>query len=97
VLVFSGMTSAYLAESCQGDRTQGQQSVLLELKSIVEVHSVWHNIYVAGRCGLLLRVPAKERGTYVAMHKYYHKKFSAISNTANLQMRRVCCIYLFAV
>jgi hypothetical protein len=25
VLVFVGMTSAFLAESCQGDRTQGQQ------------------------------------------------------------------------
>jgi hypothetical protein len=28
VLVFTVMTSAFLTESCQGDRTQGQQSVL---------------------------------------------------------------------
>jgi hypothetical protein len=51
VLVFIGMTSAFLAESCQGDRTQGQQSVLKIAKSTVEVHSVWHDIYVATETG----------------------------------------------
>jgi hypothetical protein len=46
VLVFFGMTSAFLAEGCQGDRTQGQQSVPKTAKSTVEVHSVWHDICV---------------------------------------------------
>jgi hypothetical protein len=55
VLVFIGMTSAFLAESCQGDRTQGQQSVLKNVKSTVELHSVWHNIYVATETGGQMR------------------------------------------
>jgi hypothetical protein len=55
VLVLIGMTSAFLAESCQGDRTQGQQSVLKTAKSTVEVHSVWHNIYVATETGGQMR------------------------------------------
>jgi hypothetical protein len=80
VLVFIGMTSAFLAESCQGNPTQGQQSVLKITKSTVEVHSVWHNILLrqTGRCGLLCITPcawaktnAKERGT----DKYYHSNF----------------------
>jgi hypothetical protein len=36
VLVFIGMTSAFLAESYQGDRKQGQQTVLKPAKSTVE-------------------------------------------------------------
>jgi hypothetical protein len=40
VLVFIGMT-AFLAESCQGDQTQMQQSVLKIAKRPVEVNSVW--------------------------------------------------------
>jgi hypothetical protein len=55
VLVFIGMTSAFLAESCQGDRTQGQQPVLKIAKSTVEVHSVWHDIYVATETGWQMR------------------------------------------
>jgi hypothetical protein len=55
VLVLIGMTSAFLAESCQGDRTQGQQSVLKIAKSTVEVHSVWHDIYVATETGGKMR------------------------------------------
>jgi hypothetical protein len=55
VLVFVGMTSAFLAESCQGDRTQGQKSVLKIVKSTVEVHSVWHDIYVATETGGQMR------------------------------------------
>jgi hypothetical protein len=51
VLVFIGMTSAFLSESCQGGRTQGQQSVLKTAKSTVEVHSEWHDIYVAAETG----------------------------------------------
>jgi hypothetical protein len=39
VLVFTGMTSALLAESYQGDRTQRQQSVLKIAKSTVEIYS----------------------------------------------------------
>jgi hypothetical protein len=49
------MTSAFLAESCQGDRTQGQQSVLKTAKSTVEVHSVWHDIYIATETGGQMR------------------------------------------
>jgi hypothetical protein len=55
VLVFIGTTSAFLAESCQGDRTQGQQSALKFAKSTVEVHSVWHDIYVATETGGQMR------------------------------------------
>jgi hypothetical protein len=47
VLVFIWMTSELLAESCQGDRSQGQQSVLKIANSPVEVHSVWHDTYIA--------------------------------------------------
>jgi hypothetical protein len=51
VLVFMAMTSVFLAGSYQGDRTQGQQSVLKIAKSTVAVHSVWHDIYVATETG----------------------------------------------
>jgi hypothetical protein len=51
VLVFVGMTSVFLPESCQGDRTQGQQTVMKIAKSAVEVHSVWDDIYVATETG----------------------------------------------
>jgi hypothetical protein len=54
-LLFIGMTSAFLAESCQGDRTQGQQSFLKSAKSTVEVHSVWHDTYVATETGGQMR------------------------------------------
>jgi hypothetical protein len=55
VLVFTGMTSAFLVASCQGDRTQGQQSVLKTAKNTVEVHSVLHDIYVATETGGQMR------------------------------------------
>jgi hypothetical protein len=55
VLVFIGITSAFLAESCQGDRTQEQQSVLKIAKSTVEAHSVWHDTYVATETGGQMR------------------------------------------
>jgi hypothetical protein len=42
VLMFIGMTSVFLAERCQGDGRQGQQSVLKIAKSTVEVYWVWH-------------------------------------------------------
>jgi hypothetical protein len=41
------MTSAFLAESCQDGRTQGQQWLL----KTVEVHSLWHDIRVAAETG----------------------------------------------
>jgi hypothetical protein len=50
-LVFIGTTSVFLAESCQGDRTQGQQSVLKTAKSTVKVYLVWHDICVATETG----------------------------------------------
>jgi hypothetical protein len=87
VSVFIGMTSAILAENCQGDRTQGQQSVLKIAKSTVEVHSVWHHYLCSywdrrqiRAVSVLLRAPAQERGTYAAMHKYYHD-FSSYQQT----------------
>jgi hypothetical protein len=55
VMVFIGMTSVFLAESCQGDRKQGQKSVLKTAKSTVEVHTVWHDIYVATETGGQMR------------------------------------------
>jgi hypothetical protein len=61
MLVFTGMTSVFLAESCQGDRTWGQQSVLKIAKSTVEVHSVWHDIYVATETGGHMRLRKSDR------------------------------------
>jgi hypothetical protein len=63
ILASIGMTSAFLAESCQGDRTQGKQSFLRIAKSTVEVHEVWHDIYVATETGGQIRAhaPAQER------------------------------------
>jgi hypothetical protein len=55
VLVFIVMTSAFLAESCQGYQTQEQQSVLKTTKSTVEVYSVWHDMYVATETGGQMR------------------------------------------
>jgi hypothetical protein len=55
VLVFIGMKSAFLTESCQSDRTRGQQSVLKIAKSTVEVHSVRHDIYVTTETGGQMR------------------------------------------
>jgi hypothetical protein len=49
VLLFIWMT--FLSETCRGDRTQGQQSVIKIAKITVEVHSVWHDIYVATQTG----------------------------------------------
>jgi hypothetical protein len=54
-IVFVGMASVFLAENCQGDRTRGQQSVLKTAKHTVEVHSVWHDIYVATETGGQMR------------------------------------------
>jgi fructose-1,6-bisphosphatase len=51
VLLFIGMTLAFLAESCQGDRTQRQQSVLKIEKSKVKVHLEKQDIYVATETG----------------------------------------------
>jgi hypothetical protein len=51
VLVCFGMTSEFLAESCQSDWTQSQQSVLKIVKSTVEVNLVWHSIYIATETG----------------------------------------------
>jgi hypothetical protein len=86
---------AFLAESRQGDRTQGQKSVLKTAKSTVEVHSVWHDIYVAtetGRCGLLYITPracaratAKEQGTNAAMHKCYQNNITANKQNRDAQ------------
>jgi hypothetical protein len=88
VLVFIGMTPAFLAESCQGDRTQGQQSVPKTAKSTVEV------LRQAGRCGLLCVTPcacaratAEKLGTYSAMYKYYHNNFSANKQNRDVQTR----------
>jgi hypothetical protein len=55
VLMFTGMTSAFLAERCQGDWTQQQQSILKLAKSTVEVHSVCHDIYVGTETGEQMR------------------------------------------
>jgi hypothetical protein len=83
VLVFIGMTSAFLAESCQGDRTQGQQFSSKNCEKYSRsalgvaryLRSYWDRR--ADVCCVLLRAPAQERGTYAAIHKYYHSNFSA--------------------
>jgi hypothetical protein len=46
----------YWDDSCQGNRKQRQQSVLKIAKSTVEVHSVWHDIYIATEAGGQMRV-----------------------------------------
>jgi hypothetical protein len=50
------MTSAFMAESCKGDRTQEQQPIIKTAKSTIEVHSLWHDIYVATEAGGQIRV-----------------------------------------
>jgi hypothetical protein len=55
MFVFIGMTSAFLAESCQGERKHWQQSVLKIAQSTVEVHSVRYGIYVATETGGQMR------------------------------------------
>jgi hypothetical protein len=55
LLVFIGMTSAFLVESCQGDWTQEKRPVLNIAKSTVEVHSVWHDMYVPTETGGQIR------------------------------------------
>jgi hypothetical protein len=55
VLVSTGMTLAFMVKSCQGDRTQEQQSVLKIAKITTEVHSMWHNIYIATETGRHMR------------------------------------------
>jgi hypothetical protein len=76
-----GMTSAFLAESCRGDRTQGQHSVLKFATLGVSryLHSYYDRRADASCC--VLRAPAQERGTYAAMHRYYHNNFSAKKQT----------------
>jgi hypothetical protein len=96
MLVFVWMTSAYLAESCQSDRKQEQQSVLKTAKITVEVRSAWHDIRIAvetgGQTRLLwiapcacARATAEERGTYVAVYKYYRDIFFANKETRDAQ------------
>jgi hypothetical protein len=101
VLVFTRMTSAFLAESCQGDRTQEQQTVLKIAKSTVEVHSLWHDIYVATETGgqmwafvyysVLLR---KSEGPTPRCTNTTIIIFPQIRKPrcANPRTRRVCCI-----
>jgi hypothetical protein len=51
VLVFIRVTLAFMAASCQDDRTQGQQSGIKTAKSTVELHSACQDIYVATEVG----------------------------------------------
>jgi hypothetical protein len=81
------MTSASLAESCQGDRTQRQQSVVKIAKSTVDVHLVWHDISVAtearGQMRAVMCYSVRLRKTDAAMHKYCHNNFPRINKAAN--------------
>jgi hypothetical protein len=105
VSVFIGMTSAFLAESCQGDRTQGQQSVIKTAKSTVEVHSVWHDIYVATETGghmravvyysVRLRKRDRERARDLRrvaqiLPQQFFREY-AKPQCGNSRTRRVCC------
>jgi hypothetical protein len=90
VLVFIGMMSAFLAESCPGNPTRGQLSAIKTAKSTFEVHLVW-TIFTSllrqeDRCELLCVRPcasatatAQERGSYAAMHKYCHSNFPPVN------------------
>jgi hypothetical protein len=57
MLVFVVMTSAFLAESCQGDAKLRKQAFLKTANNTFEVHLVWRDVYVpidtAERCELL--------------------------------------------
>jgi hypothetical protein len=53
--VFIGMTSGFLAEGYQSNRTRGQQLVLKTAKNTVKLHSVWHDIYIATDTGGQMR------------------------------------------
>jgi hypothetical protein len=87
-------TSAFLDESCQGDRTQ--QSVLKTAKSTIEVHSVWH-IYVATETGgqmrafeyysARLRKSDRERAKDVRREHKYYNNFSAKKQNRSAQTR----------
>jgi hypothetical protein len=63
VFLFIGMKSAFLTESCQGDQTQEQQSVLKIAKSAVEVQLAWYDIYIATEMGRQVRA-----AVYYSMH-----------------------------
>lgn len=73
-----GLMPKFLAESCQGDRTQGQQSFPRIAKSTVAVHLVWNDIYIATERGgqiragvyYLLRAPAQKGDSESAMDRY---------------------------
>jgi hypothetical protein len=54
-VVVHWMTSAFVAESCQGDRRQGQQSVLKTAKITIEVHSVGHDMWAVMNYSVRLR------------------------------------------
>jgi hypothetical protein len=49
--MFTGLTSALMAEGCRGERTQGQKPVLKISYSTVEERSVWQDICVATETG----------------------------------------------
>jgi hypothetical protein len=86
VLVFTGITSTYQAEICQGVEIQGKQSVLKTAKSTAEIHSVRHNVYVAIETGrelwAVVRYPVRLRKSdrdraYAKIHKYSYDNLSA--------------------
>jgi hypothetical protein len=66
VLAFTGMTSAFLGESCQGDWKQEQQPIPKIAKNTTEVQLVWHHTHVArdrqadAGCCVLLQAPVLE-------------------------------------
>jgi hypothetical protein len=46
VLLFTEMTSAFTAESCEDDRTQGQKSAIKTAKSTVDVDSAYNDTQI---------------------------------------------------
>jgi hypothetical protein len=81
VLLFIEMTWAFPAESRQGDRTQGLQTVLETARSAVVMCIATQG----DRCGLLCITPCacakvtkEARGTHSAMHRCHTNKFSDV-------------------
>lgn len=72
MLVLIGMTSAFLVADCQGNRKQGQESVLKIAISTVETHLMW-NIYVDTgtdeQMQAVVYYSVLPRGVYAAMRK----------------------------
>jgi hypothetical protein len=81
-------------------------------RSAVEVHLVWHDIYVASKTGRrvwtavfytvrMCKITAEDRGSYIAMHMYYRNNISANKPNRDAQTGKrsvsVCFIWNYVL